>query len=99
MDELKNQVYLGGEEFIEEMQGKLSRLQASSGADLTEVPRVQRRLATFTLQEIMDKNSDRNTGILQAYQTGQFSMKEVGLQFGLHYSRVSRIVKSAQGRI
>ncbi len=98
MDELKNQVYLGGEEFIEEMQGKLSSLQSSSDSDLSEVPRVQRRLATFTLQEIMDKNPDRNTGILQAYQTGRFSMKEVGLQFGLHYSRVSRIVKSAQGK-
>ncbi len=99
MDELKNQVYLGSDEFIEGMQGKLSTLQASSGADLTEVPRVQRRQATFTLQEIMDKNPDRNTGILQAYKTGQFSMKEVGLQFGLHYSRVSRIVKNEQGKI
>ncbi len=98
MDDLKNQVYLGGEAFIEEMQGKLSSLQASSGTDLSEVPRVQRRLATFTLQEIMDKNPDRNTGILEAYQTGLFSMKQVGLQFGLHYSRVSRIVKSAQGK-
>ena len=96
MDELKNQVYLGGEEFVEKMQARVSALQAN--ADLTEVPRVQRRLATFTLQEIMDKNPERNRGILQTYQTGQFSMKEVGLQFGLHYSRVSRIVKSAQGK-
>jgi len=76
-------------------------LQANTNtnADLSEVPRVQRRLATFTLQKIMDKNPDRNTGILPAYQTGQFSMKEVGLQFGLHYSRVSRIVKNEQGNI
>jgi hypothetical protein len=36
----------------------------------------------------MDKNPERNTGILEAYKTGQFSMKEVGFQFGLHYSRV-----------
>ena len=57
---------------------------------------MQRRLATFTLQDIMNKNPDRNTGILEAYQTVQFSMKEVGLHFGLHYSRVSRIVNSAQ---
>jgi len=63
-------------------------VKAGTDADLTEVPRVQRRLATFTLQDIMNKNPDRNTGILEAYQTGQFS--------GLHYSRVSRIVNSAQ---
>ncbi|MEH6344385.1 MAG: hypothetical protein V7785_04820 [Bermanella sp.] len=55
-------------------------------------------LATFTLQEIMDKYPARNTGILQANQTGQFSMKEVGFQFGLHYSQVWQIVKSAQGK-
>jgi len=96
MDELKNQVFLGGDDFVAQMQSKLTALQAGTDVDLTEVPRVQRRLATFTLQEIMDKNPDRNTGILEAYQTGQFSMKEVGLQFGLHYSRVSRIVNSAQ---
>lgn len=96
MAELKNQVYLGGDEFVEEMQGKLTALQAGTDVDLTEVPRVQRRLTTFTLQDIMNKNPDRNTGILEAYQTGQFSMKEVGLQFGLHYSRVSRIVNGAQ---
>jgi len=96
MDELKNQVFLGGDDFVAQMQSKLTALQASTDVDLTEVPRVQRRLATFTLQDIMNKNLDRNTGILEAYQTGQFSMKEVGLQFGLHYSRVSRIVNSAQ---
>jgi len=61
-------VYLGGEEFVENMQAKVSALQANT--DLTEVPRVQRRMATFKLQEIMDKNPDRNTGILQAYQLG-----------------------------
>jgi len=94
MDNLKNQVFLGGDDFVTQMQSKLTALQAGTDVDLTEVPRVQRRLATFTLQEIMNKNPDRNTGILEAYQTGQFSMKEVGLQFGLHYSRVSRIVNS-----
>ena len=76
------------------MQGKALAMDA----DLTEVPRAQRTLATFTLQEVMDRNPDRNTGILEAYQTGLFSMKEVGLQFGLHYSRVSRIVNSAKGK-
>jgi len=81
------------------MQSKITTLKAGTYADLTEVPRVQRRLAMFTLQEIVYKNPERNAGILEAYQTGQFSMKEVGLQFGLHYSRVSRIVKTAQGKV
>ena len=96
MDELKNQAYLGGDEVVEQMQGKLTALQASTDADLIEVPRVQRRLGTFTLQDKMAENPDRDVGILEAYQTGQFSMKEVGLQFGLHYSRISRMLKSAQ---
>lgn len=61
MAELKNQVYLGGDNFVTQMQSKLTALQAGTDADLTEVPRVQCRLATFTLQDIMDKNLDRNT--------------------------------------
>ncbi len=66
MAELKNQVYLGGDDFVTQMQSKLTALQAGTDADLTEVPRVQRRRATFTLQDIMDKSPDRNTGILQS---------------------------------
>lgn len=94
MEELKNQLYLGSDQFVEKMQDKALAMDV----DLSEVPRAQRTLATFTLQEIMDKNLDRNKGILEAYESGQFSMKEVGLQFGLHYSRVSRIVNGAKGK-
>ncbi len=92
MDELRNQVYLGSDQFVGMMQSKVLEVDS----DLSEIPKVQRTLATFTLQEIMDKNTDRNAGILEAYQTGLFSMKEVGVQFGLHYSRVSRIVNATK---
>jgi DNA-directed RNA polymerase specialized sigma subunit len=35
--------------------------------------------------------------LYQAYLGGGYSLKEIGDHFGLHYSRVSRIVKKAAG--
>ncbi|WP_425507047.1 helix-turn-helix domain-containing protein [Teredinibacter haidensis] len=42
--------------------------------------------------------ADRNTAISQAYASGGYSMKEIGEHFGLHYSRVSRILRKAKGK-
>jgi len=36
---------------------------------------------------------DRNEGMAAAYQTGDYSMKEIALTFGVHYATVSRAVK------
>lgn len=35
---------------------------------------------------------DRNEAIAMAYANGGYSLKSIGDHFGLHYSRVSRIV-------
>jgi DNA-directed RNA polymerase specialized sigma subunit len=36
---------------------------------------------------------ERDEAILRAYASGGYSLKEIGDHFGLHYSRVSRILK------
>ena len=41
------------------------------------------------------KHPDRDDAIRQAYATGGYGMKEMGEHFGLHYSRVSRIIARA----
>jgi len=33
---------------------------------------------------------------VNAYQSGGYSMKEVGAYFGVHYSSVSKIIKQAE---
>ncbi len=90
-EHLKNQIYLGDERFVEDMQCKLELEQP-----LDEVPMVQRRKVPKPLEYYSNKYKTRNEGILNAYLSGGYSMKEVGEHFGLHYSRVSRIIKSIE---
>ena len=39
---------------------------------------------------------DRNEAIVAAYATGQYSYQNIGLHFGLHYTSVGKIVRSAK---
>ena len=84
---LKNQIYLGSDTFIEKMQRKIE-----TGQDLSEVPAVQRRKPAKPLEYYAKKHPDRDKAIAQAYASGAYGMKEIGDHFGLHYSRVSRIL-------
>ena len=87
--ELKNQIYLGSEEFVEAMQHKIEK-----DADLSEIPSSQKRKAAKPLRYYEKKYKDRDTAILSTYASGGYSMKEIGDYYGLHYSRVSRIIKA-----
>jgi len=42
------------------------------------------------------KYRDRNDAIERAYRSGGYTLKAVGDYFGLHYSRVSRIVTAVE---
>ena len=87
--ELKNQIYLGDEEFIDEMQSKIS-----PETNLSEIPSSQRRQVAKPLEYYEKKYSDRDEAILKAYESGGYSMKIIGDYFELHYSRISRILKA-----
>lgn len=89
-EQLKNQIYLGSESFVEKMQRQLDSKQ-----DLSEVPSAQRRPVAKPLEYFSKKYRDRDTAIVQAYASGGYSMKEIGVHFGLHYSRISRIIRAA----
>lgn len=91
-EQLKNQVFLGSETFVEEMQ---SRLDADK--DLSEIPAKQRRALPKSLAHYAAQ-SDRDTAIVAAYDSGGYSMKEIGDHFGLHYSYVSRIISREKAR-
>jgi putative transposase len=57
-----------------------------------EIPAAQRRPPPKPLAEIAEAH-ERNDAIFEAYASGGYSLKEIGDHFGLHYSRVCRIVK------
>jgi len=88
-EELKNQIYLGDENFVDEMQSKVL-----PESDLSEIPSSQKRQVAKPLAYYDKKYVDRNTAILKAYESGGYNMKEIGDYYVLHYSRVSRILKA-----
>lgn len=90
---LNSQVYLGDEKFVE----KMKRLIADD-KDLSEIPSPQRKNVPKSLKIYAEVAGSRDIAILNAYASGGYSMKEIGEYFGLHYSRVSRIVKKAKGK-
>jgi hypothetical protein len=94
-DELKNQIYLGDEQFVEELQQHVE-----TDKDLSEVPLAQRRKLPKKLHEYERESASRNEAIAMAYASGGYSMKEIGEHFGLHYSRISRLlnIERAKGK-
>jgi len=85
---LRNQIFLGSDEFVE----KHLAAQDSASIDLSEVPLKQRREKAKTLDEYQQQTTSRNEAIIEASKSGAYTQKQIGEYFGLHYSRVSRIV-------
>ena len=90
-EQLKNQIYLGSDEFVDEMQ-----CQLSLDAKLSEIPSAQKRPVAKPLGYYREKYPERDVAITIAYQSGGYSMEVIGDFFGLHYSRVSRIIKNRE---
>jgi len=86
---LQSQVFLGSDEFVERMQREIPQ------GDLREVPRLQRRAPRGAIRSYADGKS-RDEGIIAAYRSGHYSMREIGDYFGVHYATVSRVVKKAE---
>ena len=86
-EQLKNQIYLGTDAFVAKMQAKKSDKQ-----DLSEIPLSQRRAMAKPLEHYASRSGTRDQAIVNAYNSGAYGMKEIGEHFGLHYSRVSRII-------
>lgn len=91
--ELRNQVYLGSESFIEKLQSRINREQ-----ELSEIPVTQRRPLPKPIEHYDHHNKLRNDAIVEAYNSGGYTLKEIGNYFGLHYSTVSGIVKNHKSK-
>jgi len=90
---LKNQVYLGSEQFVKQMQKKLN-----VKTDLSEIPLAQKRSVAKPLTFYTTRYKNRDKAILEAYSSGAYTMKNIGEHVGLHYSRVSRVISKAKGK-
>ncbi|QVL48990.1 MAG: hypothetical protein KFB96_00110 [Thiocapsa sp.] len=89
-ESVKQQVFLGSEAFVEAMQRKIPQ-----DRDLREVPQAKRRPVPRALPNYERAHADRNQAIKAAYASGGYTMQEIGDYFGLHCSRISKIIRAA----
>jgi putative transposase len=84
--QLKNQIYLGSETFVDEMQRKMN-----TDWRLSEIPKTHRRPVARPLTWYFQKHADRDSAVFEAFRSGGYSMRETGDHVGLHYSTISRL--------
>jgi len=91
--DLKGQIFLGGESFLERILSKFSKRKEK----LREIPKEQRfpvrQDLKFFFTEIgtSDKNK-RNLAIYRAHVEGGYKIAEIARFLGLHYASISRII-------
>jgi len=85
-DNLKGQIYLGSDKFIESHAPKTGTTQ--------EVPRAQVPAVRPTLDQLLGRNSKR--GIVRAYREHGYRLSEIAAHLGVHYATVSRRLKQLE---
>ena len=89
--QLKNQIYLGDDTFVERMQAILD-----PDASLDDIPAIQKRAPRKLMSFYEGRAKTRDQAILEAYQSGGYKMKELADYFSLHYSSVSKIIRKLE---
>ena len=90
-EQLKHQVFLGSDTFIDAMRSKVS-----FSKDLREIPQARARPVAKPISAYALDYTDRDSAIAAAYASGGHTLKDIGDYFGLHYSRISKIVRQAE---
>lgn len=92
LDEVRQQVYLGGEAFVKQVQ---------DAVDIPDDPAIigiQRKPPAPPLERIAETAGSRNEAIVEAYKTGFYSYTDIGKYFGLHPSSIGRIIGRVTGK-
>jgi len=66
--------------------------------DLSEIPDSQKRPQAESLDYFSKYFTRRDKAICMAHKIGSYSMKQIAAYFGLHYSRVSRIIRNKENK-
>ena len=86
---LKNQIYLGSDQFVDDMLCRLDPKQS-----LLDIPKTQKLAPPKPLNYYQNKYRDNTEAMARAYLSGHYTLAEVGLQFSVSYATVSRAVKT-----
>jgi REP element-mobilizing transposase RayT len=85
--DLRGQIYLGSDGFVDEMQRLIRDDQP-----LLEIPVRQRRRPPRSLAYYGERYADRDRALAEAYRTGAYSMQAIADHFGVGRMTVSRAV-------
>ena len=88
LDELKNQIFLGSDSFVEDMQCKMDPEQSLDG-----IPKSQKLAPKQSLDVYLNLKCPKKEAMARAYLSGHYNLTEVGSHFGVSYATVSRSVK------
>lgn len=92
-EELRYQVFLGSDDFVAHLRDKC---KGEEEEGLVEIPRLQRRIMAKPLSWYVEHLEDTRKAMALAYRTGDYTMKEIAREFGVHYSTVSRAVRHCE---
>ena len=92
--ELRGQVLLGSESFVENIAQKLD--SSARVAEITKRQRLLHRPSIETLLENTDSRKKRNLAMAKAHLEYGYTLAEIGKSAQLHYATVSRIIKSLE---
>lgn len=92
-EKLRNQIYLGSDQFIEVAQRHLE-----PNRKLTETPRPQRLKPIKPLSHYQETYKNRNQAMARAWLDGHYSLSKIGEHFGCGRSTVNRAVKAFRGK-
>ena len=87
-DQLKGQIYLGSDKFIER--------HSAEDRELKAIPRAQLHAFKPTLERIFAR--DGETGIGRAYREHGYRLQEIAAYLGVHYATVRRKLKKIERR-
>jgi len=87
--DLKGQIYLGDDDFVEQMRGKLGERDED-----VNIPLVQQRAPAPMLSAIRRRYSNRDDGIRAAYETGAYSYQEIAPHFDAYSGQTGHPIQS-----
>ena len=95
-DDLQGQILLGEEGFIEKYKDLLSDKE-----QIQEIPRPQRYVSRPRLSKLLskeDKTTRRNRQVYAAHVKYGYTLKEIADHIEIHYTTVSKAIKSLEGK-
>jgi len=87
LDDVRHQLALGDDAFVK------TAVELADPDNLRDVSRAQRRPVAQPLTYYLDSFDDPKQGMALAYQTGAYTMREIGEAYGVHEVTVGRAVR------